>query len=441
MVSVGVIVPSWQYYANPFQPQPLNELYFATVIDSRFKVGDVKAHVIDLREARLPESNVDITKVAASIPEHDVFLYWIAKTADFNEVASVACQLREAYPQSKQAAGGTHVDNFPDQCKKHFDAIVRGPGEESFVSIINDIQSNSLKREYFGDWRTSHYDNYPFARRDYLPERSIVNTELFKEYEGVPGTSAMFSRGCNFKCAYCAYNVPKTIQMRSTKSIEKEVRYLKGTYKIGGLNLRDEICIPLSKRYSIPFIEIMGSIGLIWRGQTRIGPDKEVLAMARESGCVELALGVESASQEVLKIIRKGQTLNQVRETSAACHEVGIKVKMCLILGLPGEPRNIVELTRSFIEETRPEYVSVSGFCPVPGSDIFVNSEYYGIKYIDKDWSKHAHLMFRYSDDESHGVPFEYEGATRWGKAFSRHEIMHNITELQQYLRDRGMSY
>jgi radical SAM superfamily enzyme YgiQ (UPF0313 family) len=441
MFSVGIIVPTWHYFANPFKLQPLNELYLATVIDSRFEGRDARVNVIDLREGRDTESEIDIKNVAAHIPEHSVYFYWIAKTADYLEIVSVVEQLRRSYPKARHAAGGTHVEVFPDMCKKHFDAIVLGPGEESCINIINDHRHDSLKKVYRTDWKDVDYDNYPFARRHYLPEDSIINTVLFEKYGGKPGTSAMFSRGCNFKCAYCVYNVPGFIQRRSPENVEKEINYLKDTYKITAVNLRDEICIPLSPREAIPFMESIGRTNVTWRGQTRIGASREIIKLASESGCVELALGIESASQTVLNIIKKRQSEKQIREFIQACKSFNIKVKMCLILGLPGEPKDIVSSTRSLIDETKPDYVNISGFCPVPGSEIFKNQERYGIKHIDDDWSRHAHLLYRFSDEEDFGLPFEYNETADWGSTFSRNEIIENIKELQHYVRERGMIY
>lgn len=441
MFSTGIIVPSWHYFANPFKLQPLNELYFATVIDSHFQGRDISVNVIDLREACSPESEISLEKISSYIPEYNLYLYWIAKTADYPEILSIVEQLRHAYPKAKHVAGGTHVDNFSEGCKKHFDAIVVGPGEESFINIINDCLSGSLKKTYKSDWGLVKYDDYPFARRHYLPETAIVNTVLFEKYGGVQGTSALLSRGCNFKCAYCVYNVPSMIQMRNPKSIEEEIKYLKDEYNIKGVNLRDEICIPLSPKVAILYLEAMGHSDVIWRGQTRVGARKEIIALARQSGCVELAIGVESASQRVLDIINKKQTVKQARDFIYLCKSFDMKVKMCLILGLPGEPPDIVDITRKFIEETKPDYVNISGFCPVLGSEIFNNSKYYGIKYINEDWSKHAHLLFRFSDEEHFGLPFEYEKTGRWGKTFSRSEIIKNIKELQHYLQECGMVY
>jgi len=83
----------------------------------------------------------------------------------------------------------------------------------------------------------------------------------------------------------------------------------------------------------------------------------------------------------------------------------------------------------------------VSGFLPVPGSPIERNYKKYGIKYIDKDWNKYGHLLYRFSDTEDVGLPFEYEKDTPFGKSFTQEEIKENMTTIQQWLDSRGMVY
>jgi hypothetical protein len=89
----------------------------------------------------------------------------------------------------------------------------------------------------------------------------------------------------------------------------------------------------------------------------------------------------------------------------------------------------------------KPDFLSVSGFDPFPGSPIYNNQKFYGIKYVDPDWSKHAHLLFRFSKEEEVGLPFEYEPENQWGKTFTREEIACNIQEIQQYAREHQMLY
>ena len=165
MFTVGIINPSWHYWANPCRIQPMNELYFATVIETRFN-KEVSVNVIDLRGIRLDQQPYHV-------PECDLYLYWIAKTGDYNEVQYLVEQLRLAYPKAKHAAGGTHVDIFPSECARQLDSIVRGPGEESFNSIIKDCQNGLLKQAYQSDYSDVRYGDYPFIRRHFLPKQPL----------------------------------------------------------------------------------------------------------------------------------------------------------------------------------------------------------------------------------------------------------------------------
>ena len=108
---------------------------------------------------------------------------------------------------------------------------------------------------------------------------------------------------------------------------------------------------------------------------------------------------------------------------------------------MPGETNQVVDKTIRFLEEVKPDYVALSGLDPVPGSPFYNNPKSFGIKTIDGDLSKHAHLMFRFGDDEDIGLPFEYEEQTPWGPSLSRKQIADNIRTVQQYLRDHGMTY
>lgn len=436
MFSVGIVIPSWHYWINPSRIQPLYELYFATIIDSRLSKKGVKVNIIDLRGIRQDQQ-------IYHIPEHNLYIYWITKTGDYSRIQSIVGQIRICYPKAKHAAGGTHIDIFPQESSKDFDAIVIGPGEESFISIINDCRKGTLDKAYKSDYQDIHFADYPFMRRHYLPKSAILNNLLFEKYgRDIRSTCVLFSRGCSFRCKFCVYNIPSKIQMRSPKSIREEIKYLKDEYNIQAINLKDEICIPVSRQVAVPFLKAIGTTQIMWRGQTTVvGITEEKIALAKESGCLELAVGVESASQKALDIINKRIILQQVRDFIRLCKKYDIKVKMCLVFGLPGEPGNILELTRSFVEETRPDYISLSGLDPVPGSDIYCHSEYYGIKNIDTNWDKHAHLMYRFSDYEEVGLPFEYAQSNRWGKTFSRSQIAENIRIMQRYFREHGMTY
>lgn len=438
MYRIAVVVPSWHYWENPFKLQPLWELYYATILEKELSDGAHHVEVIDLRGMKEEILKERVRHIAG----HDLFVYWIMKSGDAVEIQGIVELLRQQYPSSKHVAGGTHVDMCTEECSQIFDALVVGPGERSLPQIIRDMEGNVFKPIYRQKYTEVSFSDTPYPRREFLPESSIANTLLFKQYGGVPGTSVYFSRGCVYKCSFCVYNVPGFFQVRSRDMFKAEITYLQETYGVQGINFRDEVIILPNERLSNMMFDVLGESQVIWRGQTTTVATEEQLARARESGCQELAIGVETVDDQVMQIINKGwQSQRQIRHFITRCKDLGIRIKMCLIFGLPGEPPDIVERTMDFIEETQPDYIGLSGFCPVPGSPIFNDPKRYGIRYIDRDWSRHAHLLYRFGDQEEVGLPFEYEKENQWGKTFSREEIQRNIQVMQKWLSERAMVY
>lgn len=431
---LGVIVPSWKYWRNPIKLQPLWELYYATLIRKNFNNIDVK--IIDQR-TNFATQNPDL------IEEKDIYLYWLMKAADAPEVFDISDKLRKKYPRSVHIAGGTHVDFNPSECFQHFNLILNGTAEEQIKAALNDfIKTGALNNSYTGV-KSHDFNHYDYAERDFLDSSLIVNTEHFQKYGKVLGTGVYFSRGCNFKCKFCVYNNPSKFQFKSGQKIKQEIEYLKKNYSIKGVNLRDEVCLPPNKKVAYDYLNGIGESNVIWRGQSVPFADEEIVAIAAESGLKELALGIESADSDlVLEISNKpSRSISNNIKFIELLKKYEIRVKICLIIGLPGESRDVVDKTIKFLEEVAPDYVALSAFDPIPGSPFFTEPKKYGIKKIDSDLSKHSHLVYRFDDEEEVGLPFEYEEITPWGKSFTRNEILNNVKVLQQWIRARGMSY
>lgn len=433
MFEVGVVVPSWAYWADPTKLQPLWELYYATLIEDR--VPGAKVRVIDTRGDGAP-------KDAADLPECDLYFYWIMKSADAPELYEHARTLKMLRPKSVHMAGGTHADHKTDECAAIFDAVFTGTAEELIVQAIADWQAGQLESVYRGTVPYLFTD-YGHARRGFLPADRIVNNLHFAQHGGVPGTGAYFSRGCTFRCRFCIYNTPGKFEYRSGERIAAELAHLKAEYGVQGVNLRDEVCVPVNLKQARDYIGAIGEAGVIWRGQTVPLGKEEAVELAAQSGCKELALGIESVDSDlVLEISNKpSQSIDANRRYIELLKKHGIKVKVCLIFGLPGESRHVVERTIRFLEEVQPDYVALSGFDPVPGSPFHTEPEKYGIRWIDQSLQNHSHLIYRYGDEEEVGLPFEYEPDGPFGKALSRREILDNIRTVQGFLRDHAMIY
>ncbi len=115
-----------------------------------------------------------------------------------------------------------------------------------------------------------------------------------------------------------------------------------------------------------------------WRGMTRapIIAQKfsdDDLQLLKETGCWRIALGVESGNEEMLRRIKKGITLEDVRIAVQRLKNAGIpQVKAFFIMGLPDETLEQMLDTQKFILELKRlglTDISLFQFKPYPGTE------------------------------------------------------------------------
>jgi radical SAM superfamily enzyme YgiQ (UPF0313 family) len=434
-----MIVPSWGSKADPFLHQPYWEMYFATIIKKEMKERVSLVDIIDFRGRE--ETSTD--SMVKAVEQRDLYFYWIFNTVNALETYEIAEALRKQYPTSIHVAGGTHVELCQEEAKAIFDSVVVGPGERSFLYAITDHIEGRRLAVYKDEWHEVPFSDTSYPERDFLPTERVINRSLFREYGNQLATMTYFSRGCIFKCAFCTLNTPSLLQTKDPKRISQEIDYLKMEYNVEAILLKDEIAIHPNSKISTGILDAIGKSDIIWRGQTITRNSYEQLKLARDSGCKELAVGVETVDENVMRNIGKQwQNKKQITQFIENAKKLGIKVKICLILGLPGEPHDIVEQSIRFIEENDVEYSNVSGLCPMPGSLMYKNKEKYGIKSVDHTWSNHAHLIYRFADEEGDvGLPFEYDSNSLFSKGRTMSNIRTDIKDLQNWLRENGKSY
>lgn len=436
MLTIGFIMSSSRQNYKPFRNQPLSILYLLTILEER--CGDrVHLSYIDLR-------GVEEDSALYHIQACDVFLYSVA-TPDFVETVGIVQNLRSAYPKAKHIAGGPHITLFPDECSKIFDVIAVGEGEESIVSIVNDILALDLKPIY-RQGEAVNLNSYPYPSRKYLPRTAVVDTGVLQgKHSNLRGTNVLFSRGCPFNCHYCANKDLKygPVRFRSPELITEEIEYLKYEYQIEALALKDDNGIPVNVRVAQPFLEAIGRTGVKWRGQSRAnGVHPDMVKLAYEAGCTDIGVGLESVVPEVQRLINKNIDIDKAKEYLLLLKKTGIGVRLNFMFGLPGEPEDIVQRTLAFIDEIEPSSVLLSILTPLPKTELFNHPEIFGIKISNHDWRKFLPIVAgRFSEDEQPDMVFEYDRVSPWGKAMSREKILQNYIELQTILRERGLNF
>jgi hypothetical protein len=85
-----------------------------------------------------------------------------------------------------------------------------------------------------------------------------------------------------------------------------------------------------------------------------------LLDKLRRSGCVCLAYGIESGSQRVLDLMKKGFRIKDAQEVIRDTSDAGIAVVANFMFGFPGETDEDFEETLNFIFENKKRFTSLN---------------------------------------------------------------------------------
>ena len=99
--------------------------------------------------------------------------------------------------------------------------------------------------------------------------------------------------------------------------------------------------------------------------------DEALVTKMREANFRRVTLGVESGSPRILKMIRKGETNEDVKRAIALLRAAGIRSHAFFMIGLPDETLEDVELSKKLILDVQPDHVEINMVTPYPGTDIF----------------------------------------------------------------------
>ena len=431
---VGFINTCSEQNSKPFRIAPLGSLLLLTILEDEF--GDaLELSFTDLR-------GVWKDSLIYHIPEKDIYLHYVT-TPEYGEIKNTVENLRRIYPSSRHIAGGPHCNIFPDESAETFDAICLGEGEEVIKEIVRDALERSLKKVY-RQQVSIDLNAYPYPLRKYLPKPAVVDVGLLnRKYYDLLGTTVLFSRGCPFNCHFCSNQYKGPTRFRSPDLIIEEIEYLKREYSISALVLKDDNGIPIRKEQAIRNLNAIAKTGILWRAQTRAnGIEPDIIQLAKDSGCVEITVAIESVWQKSLDIMNKKIDFIRAKEYIKQLKRAGVDVKILFILGLPGEPKDIAQRTIDFIEEVEPANVSLSILCPIPGSELYKHPEEFGMK-INRDvpFDKYLFAFGRFNEVEKAPRFFEYEMETSFGPSLTTDEILENHAKVQSYLRDHDINF
>jgi radical SAM superfamily enzyme YgiQ (UPF0313 family) len=205
-------------------------------------------------------------------------------------------------------------------------------------------------------------------------------------------------RGCPYRCTYCgAANIMgKALRRYSTDRVIEELKILRYDKGARGLYFQDST-FTVNRDYTMELMEkmIKANLGLLWSCNTRTDRiDPPLLAKMKEAGCRRVVIGIESANQASLDVIRKGVTVAQQTQAVKWVHEARLKLITSFILCLPGETEEMVYNTIQYAKQLKGQIALFYLPVPYPGTKLYEYCKQTGLVREDAAWSEYLSLDF-----------------------------------------------
>lgn len=289
--------------------------------------------------------------------------------------------------------GGVHPTFLPYQtlCETKADFVCCGEGEIAWkkLALSNFENPTSIQGVYdkysFTEEPKKHLyaeiiqdlDELPFPDWEELKLNLYKHAPMGQIAKKFPVGPIMTSRGCAYGCTFCASPnfYQRKIRYRSAENVIAEIKYLIDRFGIQEWQTLDDNLI-FKRDFAVKLCNMLieEKIKLPWTCQNGLRADKldlETAQLMHKAGCYMVAIGIESANPQILKNIRKGETIEQISDAIKIAHDVGMEVQGNFILGLPGETKETLEQTIKYTKTSKVERANINILQFFPGSKLF----------------------------------------------------------------------
>ena len=328
---------------------PLGLLYLKSAVLAQ--LPDAEVTVTDTYDTADPGQFEDADIVGISV-----------MTPQRAEADRLGWAIARAWPDKTLIAGGPHVRHYGKTMELHqpWDYLAGGDGEKLLPAIA---RGNDVPR------RTSHQltrlELADMPRPDRLGEAAFLANYRYT-LAGLHSTTMMLGRGCPMACKFCE-DARTLTRWTSLPNAEAELADIVSLGYQGVYLFDDLFAIHLPK--CRPYLDLLKASGLKFRCNVHAKFMNEEFAEAlADAGCVEVAFGAESGSQQILDRIDKKTTVQQNYDCVTHLKRHGITVKAFLMIGLPGETRATIADTERFIATAGAADFQLAVYYPYKGT-------------------------------------------------------------------------
>lgn len=340
-----------------------HELYFKDCIAEAISYKDLESII-----SRIRPDIVGITSFTVSMVD-------VCKTAKV---------IRRIIPDAHICLGGHHPIAFPFQAAglEEFDSVIVGEGEVAFTRLVNTLQIKGDITRIPGVYTSDSIKKCASVKPEYIEDIDslpAVNRSFIRhiDYHSTVGktdklATIITSRGCPYRCAFCSVPYKKYRQRSIPKVLDEVEDCLRMGYE--EFHFYDDL-FNITPHKVIDFSEEVKKrkLKFIWDFRGRVNTvTKESLEKAKEAGCRMVSFGVETGSDEGLRVLNKDTTVEKTKEVFRWCRELKIKTIADFIIGLPTErTRGDILKNIDFLIDLDPDYTQISLLCLYPNTEIY----------------------------------------------------------------------
>jgi radical SAM superfamily enzyme YgiQ (UPF0313 family) len=347
---------------------------------------------IEILPAALANRLSDRALVAEILDRNPWLVGWTCYLWNVERSLEVSRLVKERRPEIRVIVGGPEItaDNAWVLERPEIDFAAIGEGEQTFVELLAELHerpvpqrpiaglyvSPALARTVRGQWNDAPVSRgeLPLFRKP-LPSLNEVSSPYLHGILDAADEELLLLetlRGCVFKCKFCYY--PKSYDDLYFVSRERIIANLEHARERG---TREVVLLDptLNQRRDFDdFLRLLAHCNpdrqFTYFGELRAeGINSKTAALLRDANFTEVEIGLQSIDPLAQELMDRRNHLTAFERGVRALRDTGIKVKVDLIIGLPGDTRDSVRRSLHYLRDSHLyDEVQVFNLAVLPGT-------------------------------------------------------------------------
>ncbi len=321
-----------------------------------------------------------------------------ALTANFSHGLEIAGRIKERFKDGYVVFGGIHPTIMPDEVLKSgaCDIVVRNEGEATMTVLYDILKSGGDYSHvpgisFMADGAPKHNEQGELVEMADVP---VFPYHLFEGHKDRYNFGFLTtSRGCPYECIFCSQRsitgksyryspveiVVETLDLLINHYGQKALIFSDDNFVVGKKRVR-ELCAAIVEHGFHKKASFMCQV----RGDSM---NEEVLKHLKAANFTGLSFGIETASDRLMGILKKAETVQDNVDGITLARKHGFKVTGTFILGLPTETREERLAAYKLARSLKLDYVRFNNATPYPGTELYEIARREGRLNLGKDWT------------------------------------------------------